>query len=222
MRDPHFSNLTIAEQERFLSRARSLSLKRKTPASIPIVRSDRGRPQRLSFAQERLWFLSQMEGGSEAYHMPYGISLRGKLDRRALGQALDRIVARHEALRTTFVMVGEEPQQRIAPVEQSPFTLREHDLRQHPEAQHELERLMGEQARGKFDPEHGTLARGRLVRIGEEDYWLLITMHHIVSDGWSIGVLFQELSALYGALAQGEEDPLPELAVQYADYAVWQ
>jgi amino acid adenylation domain-containing protein len=187
-----------------------------------IRREERGEVLPLSFAQQRLWFLAQMEGGSKAYHMPFGLRLQGRLDVAALKQGLDRIVARHEALRTTFVMVKEEPQQRITPVEESGFLLLEHDLRGSQEASGELELLVLEEAETGFDLEAGPLIRGRLVRLEEEEYALLITIHHIVFDGWSMGVFFRELKTLYQAFAEGEPDPLPELAVQYADYAVWQ
>src|SRR6202165_3872597 len=183
-----------------------------------------GRDQRLplSFAQQRLWFLAQMEGVSEAYHIPFGMRVRGRLDQAALRRALDRVVARHEVLRTTFQMIDGEAEQRIAAVEESGFPLEEHDLRGHDDAKVELERWIEAEARSSFDLEAGPLIRGRLIREGEDEHTLLITMHHIVSDGWSMGVLLNELSALYGAYARGEEDPLPELEVQYADYAVWQ
>ncbi|HEY6351239.1 MAG TPA: amino acid adenylation domain-containing protein, partial [Candidatus Angelobacter sp.] len=187
-----------------------------------ITRAERGGRVPLSFAQQRLWFLAQMEGGSKAYHMPFDLRLNGRLNRAALKRTLDRIVARHEALRTTFLMVNEEPEQRIAPVEESRFHLLEHDLRQHPDANGELERVIAEEAGAGFDLERGPLIRGRLIRLGEEEHALLISMHHIVSDGWSLGVLFKEMSELYGAYVRGEEDRLPELGVQYADYAVWQ
>ena len=157
-----------------------------------------------------------------AYHIPGRLRLRGELDREALSRALDRIVARHEALRTTFVVVEGEPEQRIAPVEESGFVLLDHDLTAHPEAEAELRRLMAEEADAAFDLERGPLIRGRLIRLGAEDHVLLVTMHHIVSDGWSMGVLVRELSVLYGAFRRGEPDPLPELPVQYADYAAWQ
>src|SRR5262249_16202294 len=132
------------------------------------------------------------------------------------------IVARHEALRTTFLMVEGEPWQRIAEVEESHFHLQEHDLRQREDAQGELERVMAEEARGRFDLESGPLIRGRLIQLGDQEHVLLITTHHIVSDGWSVGLMFGELNALYGAFISGEEDRLPELEVQYVDYAVWQ
>jgi amino acid adenylation domain-containing protein len=193
----------------------------------PIAKADRGQPLPLSYAQQRLWFLAQMEGVSEVYHMPFGVRLVGKLDRQALGLALDRIVHRHEALRTTFVVVDGEPVQRIAAVEDSHFLLLDHDLRNHDLRQQTgsepgLRQLYEEEAHASFDLEAGPLIRGRLVRQGEDQYALLITMHHIISDGWSVGVLLNELSILYRAFVRGEADPLPELAVQYPDYAVWQ
>src|SRR5947199_671629 len=121
MGESQFANLTIAEQERFLSRALSLKLKRKTASSLPILHVDRTGPLPLSFAQQRLWFLSQMEGGSEVYYLPFGLWLEGRLDRTALRRTLDRIVERHEAMRTTFIILEGGPQQRIAPVEEAHF-----------------------------------------------------------------------------------------------------
>ncbi len=188
----------------------------------PITKADRSQPLPLSYAQQRLWFLAQMEGVSEVYHMPFGVRLAGKLDRHALGRALDRIVQRHEALRTTFVVVDGEPVQRIAAAEESHFLLQDHDLRHQADSEPGLRQLYEEEAHASFDLEAGPLIRGRLVRQGEDQYALLITMHHIISDGWSVGVLLNELSILYRAFVRGEADPLPELAVQYPDYAVWQ
>ena len=120
------------------------------------------------------------------------------------------------------MLVEGEPVQRIVEVEESGFELQEQDLRHCEDGQGELERLMAEEAEGGFDLEQGPLIRGRLVRLGEEEHVLLITMHHIVSDGWSMGVLVEELSALYRTYVRGEQERLPELEVQYADYAVWQ
>ena len=187
----------------------------------PITPAQRGEDLPLSFAQQRLWFLAQM-GASEAYHIFHGLRLKGRLDRKALRRALDRIVARHEELRTTFISVEGEPAQRITAPDESRFHLAERDLREQIGAREELNRLVREEAAAGFDLASGPLIRGRLIRMGEEEHALLITMHHIVSDGWSIGVFIRELSSLYSAFARGEEDPLPELGVQYADYAVWQ
>ena len=190
---------------------------------LPIIpRVDRSQRQPLSFAQQRLWFLAQMDGASEAYHIPFGLRLTGQLDEKTLRQALDRIVARHEGLRTTFDEVDGEAMQRIGAVEANHFHLIEDDLRLHSDVPGELDRLIAEEARKSFDLKAGPLIRGRLIRHREEEHTLLITMHHIVSDGWSMGVLIKELSVLYGAFARGEADPLPELSLQYADYAVGQ
>ena len=148
--------------------------------------------------------------------------MRASLNRDALRQALDRIVARHEALRTSFALVDGEPEQRIAAVDESRFHLLEEDLREHEDAAGELQRVMAEESGKEFDLEAGPLIRGRLIQLAEQEHALLISMHHIVSDGWSMGVLINELSVLYGAFVSGEGDPLPELGVQYADYAAWQ
>ena len=147
--------------------------------------------------------------------------MRGDLDSDALRRALDRLVARHEALRTTFVSIDGEPVQRIA-AEDVGFALAEHDLSRQDDAEAALQRLTVEESLGAFDMEAGPLARGRLIRLSAREHVLLVTLHHIVSDGWSIGVLNRELSALYAAFHEGRVDPLPEMAIQYADYAVWQ
>lgn len=187
-----------------------------------IARVSRDNPLMASFAQQRLWFLAQMEGVSGTYNLPSGLRLKGGIDRTALGQALDRIVARQEALRTTFFQIDGEPFQRIIPEEVSRFHLVEHDLRQHRDVEAELQRLIAEEVSAPFDLEQGPLIRGRLIREEEDEHTLLITMHHIVSDGWSMGVFVNELSALYCAYQGGQADPLPALSIQYADYAAWQ
>jgi hypothetical protein len=198
-------------------------VKRAATAEMPsIVVVERGQDIPLSFAQQRLWFLAQMEGGSEAYHIPMSMQLKGELDGAALRQALDRIVERHEALRTVFGLREGEPVQRILPAEESRFQLLEHDLREHPDGDTELKHLATKEAHTSFNVETGPLVRGRLIRRGEQDHVLLITMHHIVSDGWSVGIFSNELSVLYRAYMRGKGDPLPELKVQYADFAVWQ
>ena len=156
-----------------------------------------------------------------AYHIPAGIKLSGHLDREALRRALDRIIARHEALRTSFAVIDGHPVQRIAH-EDIGFALLEHDLRSHADAEAELQRLAEQEAIAPFDLEHGPLIRGQLLRLADVEHVLLVTMHHIASDGWSIGVLISELSALYSAFARAEADPLPPLPIHYADYATWQ
>src|SRR5438445_4253642 len=188
----------------------------------PIVPTSRDGDLPLSFAQQRLWFLGQMEGASAAYHIPFGLHLKGDLNRTALRRALDRIVVRHEVLRTTFALHDGEPVQEIRVVEESSFRLLEHDLCGHNEVEAELAALRELEAGASCDLQSGPLIRGRLIRLAEDEHVLLITMHHIVSDGWSMGVPVRELNALYGAFLRGEADPLPELEIQYADYAVWQ
>jgi amino acid adenylation domain-containing protein len=199
------------------------SLKRAMPAELPpIVRVGRGPRLPLSFAQQRLFFLAQMEEASRAYHVPWGLHLKGELDAAALLRALDRIVARHEALRTTFVLLDGEPVQRIASAADSRFHMVERDLRRHRDAPAELNRLLADHANAPFNLQTGPLVRGLLVRESEDEHTLLITMHHIVSDGWSLGVFRNELSELYSAFRLGAEDPLPRLPVQYIDYAMWE
>ncbi len=217
-----FRHLTLAEREHLLRLAVPSFLKNESTALPTITRAERGERLPLSFAQQRLWFLSQLEGASAAYHVPVRWRLCGQLDSAVLRKALEGVVARHEALRTTFSQVDGEPVQRIIPAEDSRLELIEHDLRQHPDAEGELQRLSIEEAGNGFDLEAGPLIRGRLIRLREEEHALLITMHHIVSDGWSMGVLLKELSTLYGAFMRGESNPLPELSLQYVDYAVWQ
>jgi amino acid adenylation domain-containing protein len=219
--------LTRSEREKLLAIVRTaFPGGRKSTAVGPIPRAEPSGALPLSFAQQRLWFLARLEGVSRVYHISGGFRLAGALDRGALRGALNRIVERHEALRTTFQLVDGEPVQRIAAIGENGFALIEQDLRGDAEAERELERIVREEARGAFDLESGPLIRGRLVRLedegGEERHALLVTMHHIVSDGWSMGVMAEELSALYGAYREGKEDPLPELEVQYGDYAVWQ
>ena len=176
----------------------------------------------LSFAQQRLWFMGQMEGASEAYHMPLRLHLKGFLNRAVLRKALDRILARHEVLRTTFSIIDGEPLQKIAAAEDSHFLIIERDLRQEENAQAELDRLCEFEAGACFDFEAGPLIRGRLIQLGDDEHVLLITTHHIVSDGWSETLMIKELGALYAAFLRGQDDPLPKFDIQYADYSVWQ
>jgi acyl-CoA synthetase (AMP-forming)/AMP-acid ligase II/acyl carrier protein len=188
----------------------------------PMVAVSRDKDLPLSFAQERLWFLDQYEPNSSVYNTPSALRLRGFLNIGALEQSLNEIIRRHESLRTTFTMVGREPIQLIAsPVE---FSLAVVDLRGHSEGEREEEaqRLVAEEAHRPFDLANGPLFRSKLLRLTEDDHVLLLTMHHIVSDGWSMGVLHHELSALYEAYTNHQISPLPELPIQYADYAMWQ
>ena len=200
-----------------LSRLQKQELLRKI-----LAEKRRPRTEPASYAQERLWFLDRLAPGSSTFNIPVAWRLGGALDAAALERALGEIVRRHEALRTTFAEVDGAPVQVIAPF--GGFALPIDDLSRLAEADREAEvrRRAGEEARRPFDLSAGPLFRAALLRVDEEDHVLLISMHHIVSDGWSLGVFFRELSALYGAYHEGRKSPLTELPVQYADYAVWQ
>ncbi|HSU83481.1 MAG TPA: condensation domain-containing protein, partial [Thermoanaerobaculia bacterium] len=176
-----------------------------------------GAPLPLSFAQQRLWFLDRLEPGSPLYNMPAAVELRGRLYPAALAAALGEIARRHEALRTTFREEAGEPEQIVA--EPARFPLPLIDLQGHPE---EAALLGDAEARRPFDLGRGPLLRAALLRLGAGEHVLLVTMHHIVSDGWSTGVLVRELGALYAAAVMGAPSPLPELPFQYADFAAWQ
>jgi amino acid adenylation domain-containing protein len=189
--------------------------------SLPIPAADRSEPLALSFAQQRLWFLAQLKGASEACHLSLDVRLSGPLDRRALRQTLDGLVARHEVLRATFHLANDQPVQRFASADIG-FALAEHDLRGHAKGETELRRLVEAEASTPFDLEYGPLIRGRLVLLAEHEHALLITMHRIVSDDWSIGVVIEELSELYESFRHGIVNPLPALPIQYADYAARQ
>ncbi|WP_138984731.1 non-ribosomal peptide synthetase, partial [Xanthomonas oryzae] len=189
------------------------------PAIVP---ADRSAPLPLSFAQHRLWFLAQLDAQADlAYLMPRALRLRGHLDRDALRQALNRIVARHETLRTRIALHHDEPVQRID-ADSVGFSLSEHDLSRSPDQEAHLQRHVEEETLTAFDLAHDSLARGQLLRLADDHHVLLVTLHHLVSDGWSVALLVRELSTLYAAFAQGMPDPLPPLALQYADIAVWQ
>ena len=175
----------------------------------------------LSFAQQRLWFLQQLRPDSPFYNIPDATYFDGPLDIVAVERGFGEIVRRHEALRTTFQTVYGEPVQVIAPPQ--PVRLEVVDLTALPPGERESEarRLTDEEARTPFDLARGPLLRLRLLRLEESKHILLVTMHHIISDGWSMNVLARELSALYAAFSEGKSSPLAELPVQYADYAVW-
>jgi amino acid adenylation domain-containing protein len=176
----------------------------------------------LSFAQQRLWFLDQLEPHSPLYTVPQAIHLHGPLQVEALHQTLNAIVARHETLRTTFHAVDGIPRQVIA--EHRTVVLALIDLSAWPEAARkaEAQRLMREEAQRPLDLTCDVLLRATLLRLGPAEHILLLTMHHIASDGWSMRVLSDEVATLYRAFARGAPSPLAALPIQYADYAVWQ
>ncbi|HEX8275250.1 MAG TPA: amino acid adenylation domain-containing protein [Longimicrobiaceae bacterium] len=188
----------------------------------PVVPVPRGGDLPASFAQRRLWLVDRLEPGTAAWNMPFPLRLRGALDARALRRALAELVRRHESLRTVLPAVQGEPVQRILPAGPRPLPLA--DLRALPEGAREaaVRRLAGEEARRPFDLATGPLLRTTLLRAADDDWVLLLTLHHVVSDGWSMEVLVREVAALYAAAVRGEPSPLPPLPVQYADFAAWQ
>ena len=188
--------------------------------AIPRRTSDGLAP--LSFAQERLWFLSHLEPNGAAYNVPFAHFFAGPLALPALEQALAEIIDRHEPLRTIFLSVKGTPRQVITPGE--PLALPMIDLSGWPEAEREAQmlRYAVEAAQQPFDFAEGPPFRVVLLRLTDTAHVLLVTLHHIISDGWSIGVFKRELDALYTAYSAELPSPLPELPIQYADYAVWQ
>jgi len=186
------------------------------------MRAERGGPLPASFAQQRLWFLDQLEPGRASYHIPAAVKLVGQLDTSALERALNEVVRRHEVLRTTLVSDGGIPRQVIA--ERLELPLAVEDLSRLPVDEREpyALRLICEEAERPFDLARGPLVRARLLRLDDQEHVAMVTMHHAISDGWSIGILIREVSALYESFRLGEPLPLLEPAIQYADYAVWQ
>src|SRR5882672_8894655 len=190
----------------------SCSIARRTPVTAP----------RLSFAQERLWSLDKLMPASQVFNVPIAVRLSMPTDLSALQRSLKEIARRHEVFRTTFITVEGKPQPvftadldlRLAVIDLT--TLRK------PERELEARRLIKEEAQRPFDLALGPLIRTGLIRLSEQESIFLLTMHHIISDGWSIVLFFQELSALHRAFANGHDSPLAELSIQYADYAAWQ
>ncbi len=218
---PHslFERPTVAELAELVTRHRA---EQGVDERLTIPRRSGTEPCPLSFAQQRLWFLDQIEPGNPAYNMHLARWLSGPLHEEALERSLGEILRRHEALRTTFRMVAGQPVQIVSPVR--PLRLPVVDLTRlpGPDRQAEAARLASEAAVGPFHLVHGPLFRASLLKLDAEEHVLLLTMHHIVSDGWSTGVLDRELEALYAAFAAGRPSPLPELQIQYGDFAVWQ
>ena len=179
-------------------------------------------PAPLSFAQERVWFVNQLAPGNSTFNIDHALRLRYRLDPGLLTRALNEIVRRHETLRTVFRMVGDQPAQVVQ--EALEIQVPVVDLSHLPAEQREAEtaRLAIEESRRPFDLTTGPLLRTGLLRLGEADWVFLLTIHHIVTDGWSMGLFFRELSVLYSAFAMGLPSPLEELEVQYSDYAAWQ
>ena len=188
----------------------------------PITPAARDGELELSFAQQRLWFLDQLEPNSAAYNIPAGVRLTGALNIEALSHALNEVVRRHESLRTTFAVVGGQPVQVIAEPAAVELPVVDLSMLDDEEREERARALSAEESVRPFDLGAGPLLRVRLVQMGDESHMLMLTLHHIIADGWSMQVLVAELTTLYAAFSQGRPSPLAELPVQYADYAAWQ
>jgi amino acid adenylation domain-containing protein len=223
------SALNIREQLAGLSPAKraliELKLLKKQAASgepKPLIsKRPKGVPVLLSFYQQGLWVLNQLMPGTSLYHVPKAVRLSGKLEFAALERTLAHLVERHESLRTSFATTDGVPMQVIS--KRLEVALPFVDLSELAESERESEarRLLREETRRPFDLAHGPLIRALLLRLAEQEHILLIAMHHIITDGWSVGVMHREFMDLYEAFASGKPSPLPELKIQYADYAVW-
>ena len=191
----------------------------QTPSIQPKRRTDRRAV--LSFAQQRLWFLDQLLAGSPVYNMPTAFRLSGSLDVYCLERSLNAVIGRHEVLRTIIENVEGKPLQIVA---EAPFKLVLHDLSLRPEAERaaEASRLLAQEAQRPFNLARDLMLRATLVKLGNEEHILLVVLHHIASDGWSMGILMRELSHFYEAEIIGRPSSLPELPIQYVDFAEWQ
>jgi amino acid adenylation domain-containing protein len=214
-----FEAPTIAGLAEIVEKKSSAEPATQVPALVPVAR-DRELP--LSFAQQRLWFLNELQPGNHYYHVPAALRLSGRLNLRVLEQTFTELMRRHDVLRTNFPKVNGSPVQRI--VAASDFQIPLIDLRSYNEEERQarLLRIIDEEARRPFDLEKGLMIRVILLQLGEEEQVAFFMLHHIVSDAWSTGILINEVSTLYRAFLNGEPSPLPELPIQYVDYSVWQ
>lgn len=213
--------LDILEIEKLRSLAKARGVKKRDCDSSPITKIPRDAGLSLSFSQQALWFLSQSEEVSASYHIFTALRLRGNLDRSALRRSLDTIFARHEALRSVFIVVNGQTVVEILSSDMG-LPLIEHDLQGEADASERLNQIKMEEADVLFDLTKGPMIRGRLIRLDQQEHILLLTRHHIVSDGWSMGVFVRELEELYRSFSQGQPNPLAQLTIQYPDYAAWQ
>ncbi|MET4677050.1 MULTISPECIES: non-ribosomal peptide synthetase [unclassified Luteibacter] len=213
-----FSHPTVAE---LAVAVEALGREDAHPVLPPIRPVVHGETLPLSYAQQRLWFMDQLDRDSAIYHVSLVVRMTGEVDGALLHRSLDRLLARHEALRTVFRAIDGEPHAALLPTDTA-FPFVEHDLRGTSDPDGALVRYTDDNARTPYDLEHGPLVRACLVRVADRDCTLLLGMHHIVADGWSLHLLAREIGTLYTAFAQGQDDALPPLPVQYPDYAAWQ
>ncbi|HBL30253.1 MAG TPA: non-ribosomal peptide synthetase, partial [Acidobacteria bacterium] len=215
-----FAGPTVADLARAVRSARQAG-SAVAPPVLPLPRKASDELP-LSFAQQRLWFVDQLEPGHPAYNIPWAARLGGALDAGRLAGILTEVVRRHEALRTTFARSARGPVSRVQASRPVPLPVVSLEGLPEGAATSEIRRLVAGEALHAFDLAHGPLLRATLLRRAAHEHVLITVMHHIVSDGWSMGVLLREVGALYRALSAGAPSPLPELPIQYADFAAWQ
>ena len=209
---------TLFEQPQLEGFVLALQAQDATVLAPPMLALSREQPLALSYAQERQWFLWQLEPESAAYHVPNALRLSGQLDRAALQRSFDALLARHETLRTVFVSDGESTRQHILPV----ATLRLDEARLLGASPQQVQARVEAEIARPFDLYQGPLLRVTLLQLSEQEHVLILVQHHIVSDGWSMQVMVDELVQLYAGFSQGRPAQLPALVLQYADYAGWQ
>jgi glycosyltransferase involved in cell wall biosynthesis len=218
------TDLTPQQQALLTLRLRKKAASRtdQPTRSLRLERVSRDKQLRASFAQERQWFLDQLEPGNSFHNMASTVRLRGPLNTRILEQSLNKVIRRHETLRTCFDIVDGYPVQVIK--QYKPASLQVTDLSCLPESERQTEarQLAAVEETTGFDLARGPLMRASVLRLGDEDHVLLMTMHHVISDAWSMKILLNEMVTLYTAFLAGKESPLPELPIQYADFAYWQ
>ncbi|PYS77698.1 MAG: hypothetical protein DMF66_08945, partial [Acidobacteria bacterium] len=214
-----FESPTVAEQAGVIER---LMRAERHVDELPLPPAPAEGDIPLSFAQQRLWLLAQLEPESLAYNIFKAVRLRGPLSARALERSLREIVRRHEALRTTVATKDRKLIQVVAPPQTFDLPLVELGGLAAREREAETRRLIAEEAQRRFDLRRGPLLSARLLRLQEDEHVFLLTLHHIISDGWSLGLFVNEMAALYESFSRGEESPLAELPIQYKDFAVWQ
>ena len=214
-----FEAPTLAALAEKVDALRAARQGRQSPPLSPVERTG---PLALSFAQQRLWLLEQLEPGSVAYNVPAAVRVSGALDVESLRRGFSALTYRHESLRTTFHEGVEEPEQRVADSLAPDFTVIDVSARSPAEREAEVQHRATAEARRPFDLTRGPLLRVTLLRLADREHVLLLTMHHIVSDGWSMNVLVEDLMALYAAFTRGQPSPLSDLPIQAADHAAWQ
>ncbi|SDJ60261.1 Condensation domain-containing protein, partial [Paraburkholderia steynii] len=215
-------NLSNEEVKELKVLAEARGIRSNSKDNHAISRAERVDVLPLSFAQQRVWFMSQEDKNSASYHIPIAFRIYGDIDSLAMQRSFQGLLDRHESLRTVFsVSLDGQPHARLLSTDAN-FRLLEIDLMGHLDGTKALKELVREQSLRPFDLTQGPLIRACMVHLRDQEHVLIVIQHHIVSDGWSIGILLRELSALYNAFVRGSPSSLSPLEIQYPDYASWQ